>query len=92
MILAQLNEYLHQHGRASLSDMAMAMDSTPEAVEAILGRLERKGRVRRLPEGSTCGSGCCKCDPTQTTLYEWVREDAGQHSGDEKKVFFRTPS
>jgi len=70
MILSRLNEYLRQRGRASLADLAQGLDSTPEAVEGMLAILERKGKVRRLPPGSACGSGCCQCDPTVLTLYE----------------------
>jgi Mn-dependent DtxR family transcriptional regulator len=70
MILLRLHDYLRRHGRASLADLAQGLDSTPEAVEAMLAILERKGKVRRLPPGSTCGTGCCRCDPTALTLYE----------------------
>jgi len=70
MILSRLNDYLRQRGRASLADLAQSLDSTPEAVEAMLAILERKGKIRRLPPGSSCGTGCCQCDPTVLTLYE----------------------
>jgi len=38
----------------------------------MLATLERKGRVRRLPAGSTCGASCCHCDPSTLALYEWT--------------------
>lgn len=72
MILAEIGQYLRRHGRASLRDLATATGSTPEAVEAMLATLERKGRVRRLPAGSTCGASCCHCDPGTLVLYEWT--------------------
>ena len=72
MLLTRLHEHLRQRGRASLADLAHALDSTPAAIEAMLSLLERKGKVRRLPLGSTCGTGCCQCDPTGLTLYEVV--------------------
>lgn len=72
MILSEIGQYLRLHGRASLRDLATATGSTPEAVEAMLATLERKGRVRRLPAGSTCGTSCCQCDPATLALYEWI--------------------
>jgi hypothetical protein len=73
MILTRLSAFLKERGRASLSDLANGLDSTPEAVEAMLAMLavlERKGKVRRLPGGSSCSTGCCQCDPAKLTLYE----------------------
>jgi hypothetical protein len=70
MILTRLSAFLKERGRASLSDLANGLDSTPEAVEAMLAVLERKGKVRRLPGGSSCSTGCCQCDPAKLTLYE----------------------
>ena len=45
----------------------------------MLDMLERKGRIRKLPEGSSCGSkSCCKCDPATVALYEWAGSEAVQ--------------
>jgi hypothetical protein len=38
----------------------------------MLATLERKGRVRRLPAGSSCGKSCCACDPKRLQIYEWI--------------------
>jgi hypothetical protein len=46
----------------------------------MLATLERKGRVRRLPAGSSCGKTCGKCDPRATQIYEWCG-DTGEGSG-----------
>lgn len=72
-MLPALSDYLQQYGRASLSDLARALNSTPEAVEPMLKHLERKGRVRRLPAGSSCGKACCACDPATQVIYEWQK-------------------
>lgn len=72
MILSRLSSYLRQHRRASLNDMAHGLGSTPEALEAMLARLERKGRVRRIASESSCASSCCRCDPALLALYEWT--------------------
>lgn len=76
MILSRLSDYLRAHGRASLHDLQQHLDSDPEVLEDMLARLERKGRVRRLPGGSLCGESgtCCKCDPSTLVIYEWAAE------------------
>lgn len=71
MILSRVNDYLKQHRRASVTDMALGLDAAPEALKGMLATLERKGRVRRLPAGTAC-TGCCKCDPNAVELYEWT--------------------
>ncbi|ATE61083.1 FeoC-like transcriptional regulator [Thauera sinica] len=78
MILSRLSNYLREHRRASLADMANGLDSTPEALEAMLGTLERKGRVKRLPPGSTCGCSCSNCDSATQTLYQWTGDGPAQ--------------
>jgi hypothetical protein len=79
MILSRLSETLHLHRRASLDDLATALQAAPEAVEAMLATLERRGRIRRLPAGSSCGKSCCACDPKRMQIYEWV-ETTDAHS------------
>lgn len=73
MILSRISNYLRQHRRASVTDMAHGLDATPDALKAMLATLERKGRVRRLPAGTPC-SGCCKCDPHSVEIFEWLEE------------------
>ena len=51
MIISRLSAYLQQHRRASLHDMAHGLDTDAEALRHMLGVLERKGRVSRLPTG-----------------------------------------
>lgn len=71
MILSQLSDYLKTHGRAALTDMAVHFDTAPEALRAMLGVLERKGRVTRLPAGTPCAGGCCKCSADRIEIFEW---------------------
>lgn len=70
MILSRVNDYLRHRGRASISDMALGLNTTQDALREMLAILERKGRVRRLPSGTPCGGDCCKCAPTSIELYE----------------------
>ena len=76
MILAQLHDYLRSHRRASLEDLALALEATPAAVQGMLAVLERKGRVQRLTVGSAACSGrsCC-CAHQTLELYEWCAPD-----------------
>ncbi|MFT3849984.1 MAG: FeoC-like transcriptional regulator [Propionivibrio sp.] len=71
MILARIEQYMRDHRRSALNEMAANLDAAPDAVRNMLGILERKGRVRRLPSGTACGGGCCKCSPETVELYEW---------------------
>lgn len=73
MILSRVSDYLKTNRRASLSDMAIGLGASPDALREMLGILERKGRVCKLPAGSTCGGGCNKCSPDSIELYEWVQ-------------------
>ncbi|MCX7672620.1 MAG: FeoC-like transcriptional regulator [Thiobacillaceae bacterium] len=72
MILTRIHDHLRQHRRASVADLARLFDSEPSAVRAMLEQLVRRGRVRRLPAGTPCGGGCCKCAPEAVELYEWI--------------------
>ncbi len=72
MIITELSAYLRDSGRAALRDLSHRFDADPEALRGMLGTLERKGRVRRLPGNTPCGGGCCSCDPASIEIYEWV--------------------
>ena len=80
MILSQLTAYLSEQKRAALLDLSHHLDSNPEALRSMLAMLERKGRVRKMPSGTTCAGGCCKCDPASIEIYEWV--NAGVAGGE----------
>jgi Mn-dependent DtxR family transcriptional regulator len=69
MILTRVSDTLRERRRASVSDLARSLETTPEVIEAMLAILARKGRVRRLP-GKACG-GCGKCDAGMA-MYEWA--------------------
>ncbi|MBN2885903.1 MAG: FeoC-like transcriptional regulator [Chromatiaceae bacterium] len=78
MIMSDLSDYLRTHKRAALRDLAYRFETDPEALRGMLERLERKGRVRRLPSGTPCAGGCCSCDPASIELYEWMGERAAE--------------
>lgn len=74
MILSELRDYLKQQRRLSLLEMANHFDTDADALRGMLRKWISKGKVRRLNLGSVCGTGCCKCDPAMTELYEWVEK------------------
>ena len=76
MTINRLEQYIREHRRAALSDMAIALNADADALRHMLGMLERKGRVSRLPSGTPCGGGCTKCHPTTVELYEWCGAQA----------------
>ncbi len=72
MILSELKNYLRHRKRVSLNDLAVHFDIDADALRGMLGKWISKGKVKRLPVDSSCGSSCCKCDPAMIELYEWV--------------------
>nr|VFJ88655.1 MAG: FeoC like transcriptional regulator [Candidatus Kentron sp. LFY] len=73
MILSELGEYLRANGQAAIIDMAYHFDIEPDAVRGMLEHWVRKGKVRKLPEGTTCGDGCHRCAPESLEIYEWIQ-------------------
>lgn len=72
MILSELRDYIKQNKRAHVTDLSNRFDLDPGAVRGMLGKWIGKGRIRKIPISPACGSGCCKCDPAQLEIYEWV--------------------
>ena len=72
MILAELRDYMKQHRRALLTEMANRFDVEPDALRSMLERWISKGKIRRIDSAGACASGCSKCDPDQIELYVWV--------------------
>ena len=72
MILSDLRSYLKQQRRVALKDLINHFNMDADALRGMLGKWISKGNVRKLPLESSCGTSCCKCDPTLTELYEWV--------------------
>ena len=72
MILSELKSYLAEHRRADLTDMSTRFATDAEAMRGMLDHWIRKGRVRRLPEGESCGKASCCCSEHTPEIYEWV--------------------
>ncbi len=71
MIISALSHYLRDNRRAALRDLSYRFETDPDALRGMLGTLERKGRVRKLPAKTPC-CGCTSCDPASVEIYEWV--------------------
>ena len=73
MILTELRNYLRDRKRATLMDIAIHFETTPDAVRGMLAHWIRKKKVRILPLDSVCSDkGCGKCSPMSLEIYEWV--------------------
>lgn len=74
MILSDLRDYLKQQHRVSLADLVTHFNIDADALRGMLSKWISKGYVRVMPLESSCGTSCCKCDPTLTELYEWINK------------------
>lgn len=72
MILSELRSYLQQHRRVPLNDLVLHFGVEADALRGMLQKWIGKGKLRQTSAGSNCGSGCCKCDPLLTDIYEWI--------------------
>ncbi len=72
MILSELRDYLKQQQRVTLHDLVLHFNCDAEALRGMLRKWISKGKVNKLTPSASCGTGCCKCDPTLTELYEWI--------------------
>ena len=72
MILSELRDYLKQNRRVHLTDLSNHFDTDPSAIQGMLEKWIGKGRVRKVPVSSACGTGCSKCYPAHIQVYEWV--------------------
>jgi len=71
-MLSELREYLRSSGQAAVIDIAYHFDTEPDVVRGMLEHWIRKGKVRKLPEGTACGGNCHGCAPETVEVYEWI--------------------
>lgn len=72
MILSDVRSYLKEQKRVALKDIETRFNIDADALRGMLAKWISKGYVKKLPSGTSCSSGCCKCDPALTELYEWI--------------------
>lgn len=84
--LSDVKRYMQSRRRASLSDIAVGLGTTPDNARHLLEMWQAKNKVRLIAcaDGhGSCGkgaSGGCACG-TATILadvYEWLGEEAGE--------------
>jgi hypothetical protein len=74
-MLAAVRNYLRQRGQATLGDIALHFDVSPEVARQMLEIWIRKGKVRRTSATPSCGTSCSQCDPVVTEIYSWMESD-----------------
>jgi DNA-binding MarR family transcriptional regulator len=73
VILFEIKQYLMEHKRITLGDLACHFDIEPEVMKGMLGQWIRKGKVIKLHEQADCSKTCGKCcDGTAMEIYEWT--------------------
>lgn len=72
MIVTEVRDYLRTRGQASLRDMALEFGMDQDALRPVLEQWVLKGKIARLPEGSTCAGSCSACEPETIELYQWI--------------------
>jgi hypothetical protein len=77
MILTEIKQYLIARQAATLSDMAIHFDTTPEAMRDMLQIWVQKGTVKITSThgengcGRGCGRDCGTCADTATEVCRW---------------------
>ena len=70
-ILRDVADYLSTRKHASLDDMAMHFETSPDAMRGMLDKWISKGKVRRCP-ASACQGCSSACHAAPGEAYEWV--------------------
>ncbi len=73
MNLSAIKQYLKQHHRATLTDLANHFKTEGETLAPMLSHWERKGKVRHT-QVSACSKSCCQGGALD--IYEWVESDS----------------
>jgi hypothetical protein len=72
MILSDLRDYLKQQHRVALADLVLHFGLDADALRGMLSKWISKGKLAKTSKEGACGTGCCKCDPALTEIYEWL--------------------
>lgn len=75
MILTDIKQYMQQHGRATLGDLALHFRVDPEAMRGMLDVWVAKGKVAPLELQANCNTSCpLACADSAMTIFEWTDE------------------
>ncbi len=75
MILRDLRNYIQVRGQAPLKEICANFKLEPEVARNMLRTLSQKGKIRQLPAGTQCGSGCSSCEPETIEIYQWINSN-----------------
>jgi len=70
-MLSDLQTYIAKNGTVSIADLSLHFRTDSHAIQPMLKKLSRKGRIRKLPVPEKCDHCTC-CDWTNLECYEWV--------------------
>lgn len=79
MILQDIQEFIHEGHLVSLAEMEQHFHIEGQALQSMIRKLIRKGRVRQAPVPTKC-HGCTFCDGHTLTFYEWVDKQTRRDS------------
>jgi predicted ArsR family transcriptional regulator len=71
-MIRNIQTYISTHRTVSISDLALHFHVDEQAIQPMMLKLVRKGRVRQLSVPKTCGSCSC-CSDSSLQLYEWIK-------------------
>ena len=74
MILSEIKRYFSQQLVASLADLSVHFRVEPDAMRGMLEQWIRKGKLRKLPQGTPCPNCCEACKSESLELYKWLSE------------------
>ncbi len=69
MILIDLRDYVEQHKRVSLAQMATHFDMPETALQGMLERWVNKGLIQKM-DANACGGCASRCSDVPI-MYEW---------------------
>jgi putative ferrous iron transport protein C len=70
-MLRDIQTYIAHHHTVSIADLALHFHMDDQAIQPMVTKLVRKGRVRREPTPEKCG-GCTCCQASSLELYTWA--------------------
>ncbi len=70
-MLTDLQTYIASHNVVSMADLSLHFRADRQALEPMLAKLSRKGRIRALPMPAKCADCTC-CELSSLECYEWV--------------------
>ena len=84
MTLRELKIYLSSRGRASVAEMAVHFDSSPEVVRALVDRWRSRDCIRLVRHCGLCSGGGDCGNSAATEVYEWISKAPTRKEGEQE--------